>query len=1154
MKNLKKVLALVMAFAMAFTMMAGAAFTDQADIKATEAVDMLTALNVINGNPDGSFNPDGTVTRAEMAKMIYVLRTGKDTADNFSTTPTTFTDINGHWAAGFIKYCQTMGIIAGESATKFNPDGTVTGTQAAKMLLVTIGYDQTKAGLVGTGWDTKTNALASENGLLDDVDSDLNAGLPRQYAAQLIYNAIDAETVMYNANGQVVKTEKTENSTVAKPTGESVYYYSVYKYASAGVLETVPAGTGLASASDAKDYAKEVLGLSGTATGTTTNDYKIVRDSKATPVYTYVNETNTKNETVGEKYLDLKKTTGVLMAAGNTTLNPSFSSGDNVLKLAQVDPDEDEGSKWSFTKVKTDLTSLLGQRVKVLYKNTDNVYGVYVVPDCKVITGKASDLDTVSGEEKVKIDGTKYKFDDSYDLYNGTATYATGSASNVAAYVNAVKDSDFDMYAVDLDNDGNLDMIRVIPKRFAKLTSVSSSAVYVNYMVNDVTTNTQKFDMEDDNPEIYDGAKKDDYVLVSTNEFTGDPKIEAATVVEGKATSTKDNKVQIDGNWYNLKWANKDYQDIKLDNSYKLQTYGSYAYYVGGSTSAADLDVLLVKNVGDPKTLDKGVEAKVLFEDGTEKVINVVKSGSTVWSGNGSGLKSAISNDTLYEYSEDDGDYTLKAITAGTSYTDLDGNVTDFGVKALTTGTARTNGYHKDSATVENYDIAKEAVVFLRYQNSDHDYKYKVMSGSALMTYSNMQGRDVSGFVMYDTNDKDYAKIIYINYDAVTSSGDSLYAMITGVQFKKNADGDKVAYFDMLTKDGEKTAVESDKTSTNLKKGDIVEITGSWEKISDITQLTTGTYDSQRNYGAVKNDLGNNRVSFESLTADTLENGKITGDTHVIYVDQSKSDYAVVDNGSIQSAQANRDTNGNVISYKANAFAKINNDGEFDVLVIEVSNEMKDRNGNVVTLAATPSTGTYGVTYGSVTAPGSVTASAITLEGNAKSNSNGSVTVTVKAAAEAGANCEQTITLNPTVGTAAGTVTFTKAEQISGSSKTVVVSGITADTTINASASATAVYTAAKATNAVVAGANTPDISKVTLSIDKTDNLKTGDKVTVTVALANDADATGLTVACTGGTVNPSSEQTVTAGSSTTFEITVGSSNITDIKVTITKA
>ena len=45
-----------------------------------------------------------------------------------------------------------MDIIAGKSATKFAPNATVTGIEAAKMLLVTLGYNAQKAGLVGTGW------------------------------------------------------------------------------------------------------------------------------------------------------------------------------------------------------------------------------------------------------------------------------------------------------------------------------------------------------------------------------------------------------------------------------------------------------------------------------------------------------------------------------------------------------------------------------------------------------------------------------------------------------------------------------------------------------------------------------------------------------------------------------------------------------------------------------------------------------------------------------------------------------------------------------------------------------------------------------------------------------------------------------------------
>ena len=179
-------------------MFAGAAFTDSTDIKVdTEVVDTLVSLGVVNGYDDGSFKPNGTVTRAEMAKMIYVLRTGRSDASAYNDDKTSFTDIGSHWARGYIKYCQSLGIIAGKNNTKFCPNDKVTAQEAAKMLLVTLGYDATKAGLVGANWAAKTNALADENGLLEDVTTSFTSACPRQYAAQLIYNTIFAPTVVW---------------------------------------------------------------------------------------------------------------------------------------------------------------------------------------------------------------------------------------------------------------------------------------------------------------------------------------------------------------------------------------------------------------------------------------------------------------------------------------------------------------------------------------------------------------------------------------------------------------------------------------------------------------------------------------------------------------------------------------------------------------------------------------------------------------------------------------------------------------------------------------------------------------------------------------------------------------------------------------------
>ena len=193
MKNLKKVLALVLAFACAFTMFAGAAFTDAADINAdnADAVELLTALNIIEGYEDGSFQPEGTVTRAEMAKMIFTIRNGgNDDASAYETVTTSFTDINGHWAAGYIKYLQNTGIVAGKSAYIFDPDSTVTTAEAMKMALVLAGYRADKAGLTGTAWQNNTISLATTVGMTKDVFSAVAEGCSRQDAAQILSNTL----------------------------------------------------------------------------------------------------------------------------------------------------------------------------------------------------------------------------------------------------------------------------------------------------------------------------------------------------------------------------------------------------------------------------------------------------------------------------------------------------------------------------------------------------------------------------------------------------------------------------------------------------------------------------------------------------------------------------------------------------------------------------------------------------------------------------------------------------------------------------------------------------------------------------------------------------------------------------------------------------
>ena len=205
MRNLKRALSLAMASIMVLGMMvvgAGAVsyddFSDKDKIVNDEAVSMLVELNVINGKDDGSFDPEGIVTRAEMAKMICVVLNGGKDPSLGNVSNYTYTDTVGHWAAAYIEYCTTLGIVAGDGTGKFNPSNTVTGAEAAKMLLVALGFKSEIEGFTGANWAVNVNVRANQKGLFDELSINPSEGLTRDNAAQMVWNALDAGVVSYD--------------------------------------------------------------------------------------------------------------------------------------------------------------------------------------------------------------------------------------------------------------------------------------------------------------------------------------------------------------------------------------------------------------------------------------------------------------------------------------------------------------------------------------------------------------------------------------------------------------------------------------------------------------------------------------------------------------------------------------------------------------------------------------------------------------------------------------------------------------------------------------------------------------------------------------------------------------------------------------------
>ena len=221
MRNLKRVLSLALASVMLIGMMvvgASAAnyddFPDKDKIVNKEAVSTLVELGVIAGKDDGTYDPTGIVTRAEMAKMICVVLNGGKDPSLGDVTKYSYTDTVGHWAAPYIEYCAIRNIVAGKGDGTFGPNETVTGSQAAKMLLVAAGYQSAIEGFTGANWEVNTNVRANAVGLYDGLDINPSQGLTRDSAAQMVYNILDVEQVTYKytlvANGDGTFTSVTE--------------------------------------------------------------------------------------------------------------------------------------------------------------------------------------------------------------------------------------------------------------------------------------------------------------------------------------------------------------------------------------------------------------------------------------------------------------------------------------------------------------------------------------------------------------------------------------------------------------------------------------------------------------------------------------------------------------------------------------------------------------------------------------------------------------------------------------------------------------------------------------------------------------------------------------------------------------------------------
>ena len=882
MKNLKKVLALVLAFACAFTMFAGAAsYSDKADIKATTAVDMLSSLGVIQGYDDGSFKPNTTVTRAQMAKMIFtIMNGGNDNANAYASLPTKFTDLpTAAWAQGYVRYLQNTGIIAGKSVTKFAPNDTVTGLEAAKMVLVAAGYNAQKAGLTGAAWAQNTMKYGQLNNLFEDVDADLNAALPRQYAAQILYNALDMKRVVWSND---------------------------------------------------------------------INDFKNATDVSG-------------EKTIGEKYMDLYKTSAEVL----TSVKKTSGKDTYEIKLADKVKYADDKKEQEFTKVPTDVSDLLGLKVKVLVRVKTNgdqdVYGVYADDDSKVIaTGTVGQLENVSSDSmKTKMNGTEYKLDKANNKLKVIYANKGVSTDTVATIeqATAIDQVAGTVKLVDTNGNNKVDTIVVTPAVVGQVTYAGSKSVTISNKVGP---------KDIDDLDIYEGYAKDDWTVVTSDTYTasGDTAVAKIDVTTAKVTSTKKNnstvtEVKVNDEWYKIA-DNAEVDTLKAGNTYDFAIVGNYVVNAD-ETEADSSDVLVVTDFEDAKNgmqSSTTQKVKAYFLDGSSKTITVEKLDLTADDGKDeedvSAVNSIDANDVnkLYSYStRSNGNYTLKAL----------GKDNKAGYESISnTSTTGVNSKNRvdgklisDNAVVLNvYNEIKDA-----HNKGTGVYKdVKVLSGKTVNDWDIKTTKGTSvAYATKKSSGVESIRVLVLTSDKKleASGSDYKYAYMTSDSYEgtNGEDNDKTTVYEAWTGSKNVTLKYDGTDAKKLGEGDLLIYTNDGDKFinvenndADVTVYKVAiTGNEGKNLivqgSKVFSNAGKNYTISEKLAAKTV----YTVDDDVVYIAVNDDKHEAM-NGTVQNAEETAKNSG---VYYANAYIVVENDDDQHVVAVVFDADNNHLDGDV---------------------------------------------------------------------------------------------------------------------------------------------------------------------------------------------------------------
>ena len=492
-KFLSLVLALVMTMSLV-TVSAGAKdFTDSTKIQYSEAVDVMSAVKVIDGYTDGSFNPTATLTRGAAAKIICNLILGPTTASALVADAAPYKDVpTNHTFAGYIAYCQKEGIISGYADGTFRPAASLTGYAFMKMLLGALGYDAKVEQYTGANWSINVAKRALNIGLDDDLVGDFNGikAVNREEACLYAFNTLQATMVEYDGkttvstNGTTVviagsKAKDMTNTAKAETIKDDGKMQFAEKYfedlkldktsddfgrpANKWNVKKEEVGT-YANTPDATFTKKVTKADVYNAIGKTV--YDDLKDGDAT-LTTYFDgvETKVKDADVDSTWAN-KNDTGKVNSTGNGDLTEIYVDDDNnnvtivtirtyVFQAATDYDAKKESVNLSKDDAKCDNLTKDGKTAIVLNDRTVEAEDYAVVKDLKaddyvlvtaVKNGSGYDVKSVEKAEVKTVEVSGYKLNDSVDVasttykYNANADSIKGTSYNVGKQATLVLD------------------------------------------------------------------------------------------------------------------------------------------------------------------------------------------------------------------------------------------------------------------------------------------------------------------------------------------------------------------------------------------------------------------------------------------------------------------------------------------------------------------------------------------------------------------------------------------------------------------------------------------------------------------------------------------------------------------------------------------